>query len=48
LLKPDIEKLFMENFDCKVIDYDFLWGQEFDVAGFDDTTYWLFEKSNKI
>jgi hypothetical protein len=38
----------MENFDCQAIDYDFLWGQEFDVAGFDDTAYWLFETSNKI
>ena len=48
LFKRDFGKLFMENFDCKIIDYGFLWGQEFDDAGFDDTTYWLFEKSNKI
>jgi hypothetical protein len=48
LFKRDFGKLFMENFDCKIIDYGFLWGQEFDDAGFDDITYWLFEKSNEI
>lgn len=45
LFKRDFGKLFVENFDCKVRDYGFLWGHEFDDAGFDDITYWLFEKN---
>lgn len=44
LYKRDFGKLFLENFECKVKDYGFLWGHEFDSAGFDDITYWLFEK----
>jgi pseudaminic acid biosynthesis-associated methylase len=44
LFKRDFGKLFVENFDCNVVDYGFLWGHEFDAAGFDDITYWLFEK----
>ena len=47
LFKRDFGKLFTENFDCKVLDYGFLWGHEFDTAGFDDITYWLFEKYDK-
>lgn len=45
LFKRDFGKLFVENFDCNVIDYGFLWGHEYDTAGFDDITYWLFEKN---
>jgi pseudaminic acid biosynthesis-associated methylase len=48
LFKRDFGKLFAENFECKVRDYGFLWGHEFDTAGFDDVTYWLFEKSDKM
>jgi len=44
LFKRDFGKLFIEIFDCNLIDYGFLWGHEFDAAGFDDITYWLFEK----
>jgi len=44
LFKMDFGKLFLENFDVKVVDYGFLWGVEYDVAGFDDITWWLFEK----
>ena len=47
LFKRDFGKLFVENFDCNVLDYGFLWGHEFDTAGFDDITYWLFEKPDK-
>ena len=47
LFKCDFGKLFVENFDCTVLDYGFLWGHEFDSAGFDDITYWLFEKSKQ-
>lgn len=45
LFKRDFGKLFLENFDCEVLDYGFLWGHVFDNAGFDDVTYWLFEKT---
>jgi pseudaminic acid biosynthesis-associated methylase len=44
LFKRDFGKLFIENFDVKLVDYGFLWGHEFDAAGFDDITYWLFQK----
>jgi len=44
LFKRDFGKLFLENFDCKLLDCGFFWGHEFDTAGFDDITYWLFEK----
>ena len=44
LFKRDFGKLFVDNFACKVIDYGFLWGHDYDTAGFDDITYWLFEK----
>jgi pseudaminic acid biosynthesis-associated methylase len=45
LFKRDFGKMFIENFDCKIVDYGFLWGFEFDNAGFDDVTYWVFEKT---
>ena len=44
LFKRDFGKLFIENFDCEIVDYGFLWGHQFDNAGFDDITYWLFRK----
>ena len=44
LFKRDFGKMFMENFDVKLVDYGFLWGQLFDKGGFDDLTWWLFEK----
>jgi pseudaminic acid biosynthesis-associated methylase len=44
LFKRDFGRYFVENFDCSVIDYGFLWGNEFDDAGFDDINYWVFEK----
>ena len=44
LFKRDFGKLFIENFDVKVTDYGFLWGYIYDKAGFDDITWWLFEK----
>jgi pseudaminic acid biosynthesis-associated methylase len=45
LFKRDFGRLFLDNFDCKLVDYGFLWGYEYDNAGFDDITYWLFEKN---
>ncbi|MFN2439857.1 MAG: pseudaminic acid biosynthesis-associated methylase [Chitinophagaceae bacterium] len=44
LFKSDFGKLFMENFSVRLIDNGFLWGHIYDEAGFDDITYWLFEK----
>lgn len=43
LFKRDFGKFMLDNFDLKVIDYGFLWGHEYDAAGFDDITYWVFE-----
>jgi hypothetical protein len=45
LFKRDWGKFVVENFDVTVIDYGFLWGHEFDEAGFDDITYWVFAKN---
>ena len=44
LFKRDFGSVFMDSFSCKIIDYGFLWGRIYDVAGFDDVTWWLFEK----
>jgi pseudaminic acid biosynthesis-associated methylase len=44
LFKRDFGKLFIENFDVGLVDYGFLWGHLYDSAGFDDITWWLFEK----
>jgi pseudaminic acid biosynthesis-associated methylase len=44
LFKRDFGKDFIENFDLQLVDYGFLWGYIYDDAGFDDITYWLFEK----
>lgn len=44
LFKRDFGKLFIENFKVKLPDYGFLWGHIYDSAGFDDVTWWLFEK----
>jgi pseudaminic acid biosynthesis-associated methylase len=44
LFKRDFGRLFMENFNVQLVDYGFLWGHIYDDAGFDDITWWLFEK----
>lgn len=44
LFKRDFGKLFMGNFAVNLVDYGFLWGHIYDDAGFDDVTWWLFEK----
>jgi len=44
LFKRDFGKLFAENFNVRCVDYGFLWGHQYDSAGFDDITWWLFEK----
>ena len=45
LFKMDFGKYLMQNFPTKLLDYGFLWGHIYDDAGFDDITWWLFEKS---
>lgn len=44
LFKRDFGRYLMEHFDVKLLDYGFLWGHEYDHSGFDDITYWVFEK----
>ncbi len=44
LFKRDFGKLFIENFPVEMVDYGFLWGHQYDNAGFDDITWWLFKK----
>lgn len=44
LFKRDFGKLFIDNFPVKLVDYGFLWGHIYDAAGFDDITWWTFEK----
>lgn len=44
LFKRDFGKLFIENFPLDLVDYGFLWGHIYDSAGFDDVTWWLFER----
>jgi len=44
LFKRDFGKLVIENFSLKLLDYGFLWGHIYDSAGFDDVTWWTFEK----
>lgn len=44
LFKRDFGKLFIESFPVLLVDYGFLWGHLYDAAGFDDITWWLFEK----
>ena len=45
LFKRDFGKFFIENFNVSIVDYGFLWGHIYDKAGFDDVTWWLFEKN---
>jgi pseudaminic acid biosynthesis-associated methylase len=44
LFKCDFGKIFINNFNVKLLDYGFLWGHLYDNAGFDDITWWLFKK----
>jgi pseudaminic acid biosynthesis-associated methylase len=47
LFKRDFGAMFADNFDVSLVDYGFLWGRIFDAAGFDDVTWWLFDKNVK-
>lgn len=44
LFKRDFGAMFIDNFEVNLVDYGFLWGRIYDSAGFDDVTWWLFEK----
>lgn len=44
LFKRDFGKLFIETFKVRLVDYGFLWGHQYDKAGFDDITWWVFER----
>lgn len=44
LFKRDWGKFVLDNFDTELVDYGFLWGHQYDAAGFDDITYWVFRK----
>lgn len=44
LFKRDFGKLFVQTFPVQLVDYGFLWGHLYDAAGFDDITWWLFER----
>jgi pseudaminic acid biosynthesis-associated methylase len=46
LFKSDFGKTFLENFNVRLIDNGFLWGHLYDSGGFDDITWWLFEKES--
>jgi pseudaminic acid biosynthesis-associated methylase len=45
LFKRDFGKLILENFPVRLVNYGFLWGYIYDVAGFDDITWWMFQKA---
>jgi hypothetical protein len=36
--------MFIHNVEVTLVDYGFLWGEQYGDAGFDDVTWWLFEK----
>lgn len=44
LWKMDFGSHFQDYSGWEVVSYGFLWGREFDSAGFDDTTYWIFRR----
>jgi pseudaminic acid biosynthesis-associated methylase len=48
LFKRDFGRFFIDNLGHSVnlVDYGFLWGYIFDDGGFDDITWWLFEKQS--
>ncbi len=46
LFKCDFGKYFLEKFSVKILDYGFLWSHEYEAGGFDDMTWWLFEKKS--
>lgn len=45
LWKRDFGREFLELSGWQVHSYGFLWGHEFETAGFDDTTYWVFRRT---
>ena len=45
LFKMDFGGFLLDNYNVEIVDYGFLWGREYDKAGFDDITWWLFKKN---
>lgn len=45
LFKRDFGRMFIDNFNVKLVDYGFLWDYEYAKGGFDDITWWLLEKN---
>ena len=44
LFKNDFGKVFLKNFEVSLVDYGFLWSEDFGISGFDDINWWLFKK----
>ncbi|MGQ3076555.1 MULTISPECIES: pseudaminic acid biosynthesis-associated methylase [Rhizobium/Agrobacterium group] len=46
LFKCDFGKIILEKFgdELSLLDYGFLWGHLYDKGGFDDITWWMFER----
>lgn len=44
LWKRDFGRDFLNYSGFELCSYGFLWGYEYDQAGFDDTTYWVFRR----
>jgi hypothetical protein len=44
LWKCDFGRVMLSSFPVRLIKVGFLWSQVYGEAGFDDMTYWLFEK----
>jgi hypothetical protein len=48
LFKRGFVKLFIENFDVKLVNYGFMWGYVYANSRIDDITWWLFEKTRSL
>lgn len=46
LFTRDFGRYFLEHFNVDIVDYGFLWGHYFDIAGFDDCNFWVFKKKD--
>lgn len=46
LFTRDFGRYFIEHFNVDIVDYGFLWGHYYDIAGFDDCNFWVFKKKD--
>jgi pseudaminic acid biosynthesis-associated methylase len=44
LFKRDFGSFFLDEFPLRCLDFGFLWGRVYGGGGFDDVTFWVFEK----